>query len=81
MIIFFSQSNVCQTKFPNMLKMVDISTIFKRGDPKIPKKYRPIAVLHNISKVFERVIFNRITDCTKNNLLPCLLYTSPSPRD
>ena len=50
---------------------VSISTdIYKHGDSQNLKNYRPIAVLHNISKTFERVILNRIIEyCeTKNNL-------------
>ena len=68
-----------QTKFPNMLKMSDISPIFKGCDPKIPKNFWPIPELHNISKVFERAILNRITDyCTKNNPVSYTHLTLPT---
>ena len=67
-IWFLVNQMFSQAKFSHMLKMADISPIFKRGDPKIPKNYRLIAV-------FERVILNSITDyCTKNNLLPPSQY-------
>ena len=70
-ICFLVNQMFSQAKFPNIFKMADISPIFKCGHPKIPKNYRLIAVLHNISKVFKHVILNRITDyCTKNIFLP-----------
>ena len=48
------------SSFPNLFKQADIIPVFKKGDKSILGNYRPIACLHNLSKVFERIILNRI---------------------
>lgn len=48
--------------FPEKLKIAKIKTIFKKGERGIYGNYRPIALLSNISKIFERVIYNRLLD-------------------
>ena len=46
--------------FPSKLKMGDVSSLFKGGDPFIKKKYRPITVLPSVSKVYERIMQDQI---------------------
>lgn len=46
--------------FPSLLKSSDVLPIYKKGDVKDPSNYRPIAILHNLSKVFEKVILDRM---------------------
>ena len=44
--------------------------MFKKGDKLLFENYRPISSLTEISKIFERVVFNQIFDhLTKHNLL------------
>ena len=54
--------NVCidQGIFPAIFKLSKITPIFKKGKKKLIKNYRPIAILCNLSKIFESVIYNRI---------------------
>ena len=60
-----------ETNFPKIFKYADIIPIHKKGDKKLLNNYRPIATLHNLSKVFENIILNRILDfCDKFDLLP-----------
>ena len=40
--------------FPKELKLADATPIFKKDNPNDPKNYRPVSVLPNISKIFER---------------------------
>ena len=47
-------------KFPNVLKIADVIPIFKKGDPKDCRNYRPISILPFLSKVFERCLYKRI---------------------
>ena len=46
--------------FPNVFKHAIVIPIFKKGDREDASNYRPIALLHFISKIFERCIFNRL---------------------
>lgn len=46
--------------FPTMLKTALIKPIYKKGDKNSIKNYRPIALLNNFSKIFEKVINERM---------------------
>jgi len=57
--------------FPNDLKKALITPLFKKGDKSDPNNYRPISILPNISKVFEKIILNRINNYVAiNKCLP-----------
>ena len=45
---------------PTGWKVHKIVPVFKAGDPSSVKNYRPISLLSNISKVLERLVFNKI---------------------
>ena len=56
--------------FPEQLKVAKITPIFKKGEKYILGNYRPISILPVISKVLERIMYNRIyKHVTENNLL------------
>ena len=64
--------NLCiqQNIFPTELKIAKISPIFKAGKKELPTNYRPIAMLPYISKIFEKLIHNRMMDfINHHNLL------------
>ena len=46
--------------FPSLLKMALVCPIFKKNDKTNCANYRPISLLSNISKVFERIMYNQI---------------------
>ena len=46
--------------FPDKLKIAKITPILKTGDACLVQNYRPISVLPAFSKIFERVVYNRI---------------------
>ena len=46
--------------FPSELKLAKVVPIFKSGDSSSVNNYRPISVLSFFSKVFERVVYNRV---------------------
>ena len=48
-------------KFPAHLKQGDVIPIFKKGKNTCKENYRPVSILSNISKIFERVLFNQLT--------------------
>nr|XP_034824833.1 uncharacterized protein LOC117982579 [Maniola hyperantus] len=46
--------------FPESLKLAKVTPIFKSGNKSDPGNYRPISVLPIISKIFEKIIYNRL---------------------
>ena len=66
-LIAFSFEN---SIFPDKLKSAKIHPVFKKGDRSSICNYRPISLLPVFSKIFERVIYNRIYNyMTINTLL------------
>ena len=47
--------------FPDVLKTALVVHIFKSGQRDVVLNYRPIATLPFLSKIYERVLFNRLT--------------------
>ena len=55
---------------PDELKLARVVPIFKSGDAKDMTNYRPVSILPCLSKVFERVVYNRLIDfIDKHNIL------------
>ena len=46
--------------YPNKLKMAKIVPIFKTDDNTDPSNYRPISLLSNFNRIFEKLIFKRM---------------------
>ena len=53
--------------FPDQLKIAKICPILKNGDGNIITNYRPISVLPSFSKVFEKIVHNRLSSYLKSN--------------
>ena len=51
-----------QGVFPSELKIARVIPIYKGGDNMQIKNYRPVSVLAFISKIFERIMYNRIIE-------------------
>ena len=56
----YNASVVENSIFPSVLKLADITPVFKKGDKKCKDNYRPVSILSNVSKVFERIIFRQM---------------------
>ena len=52
--------------FPNLNKIATVCPIFKKGDKTHCENYRPISLLSNISKLFERVMYVRLENFLKS---------------
>ena len=55
---------------PTGWKVHKIVPVFKAGDPSSVKNYRPISLLSNISKVLERLVFNKIISHVNTSISP-----------
>ena len=51
---------VATGEFPEHFKIAKIVPIYKKEDPSDPSNYRPISILPILSKVFEKVIYQRM---------------------
>ena len=62
--------SISQSKFPTMWKQAKVVPSLKKGDPLIPKNYRPVALLPILSKILEKAVFLQIVEyLDSNNLL------------
>ena len=59
---YYNASVVKTSKFPSILTLADIIPVFKKGDKECKNNYRPVSVLPNMSKIFERIIFRQISN-------------------
>ena len=55
----FNSSFSCST-FPTGLKYAEVTPIHKKDDKTDKENYRPRSILPNLSKVYERLIYNQI---------------------
>ena len=58
-------SHICNNSlfggsFPENMKISKVITIFRSGDTENINNYRPISLLPTLSKVLERLVFNRL---------------------
>ena len=64
--------NVCidEAVYPDVFKCSKISPVFKKGNRTHIEPHRPISVLCNLSKIFDSILHDRITNYfTRNGLL------------
>ena len=61
-----------QNKFPNELKIADITPIFKKEDPLDKTNYRPLSILPTVANIFERILFNQVQRFSNKFLSPLL---------
>ena len=46
--------------FPNQLNLAEVTPVFKKEDELNKENYRPVSVLSQASKIFERIVFNQM---------------------
>ena len=42
------------------MKLANVTTVHKKSNPSEKDNYRPVSILPNMSKVFERCVYNQI---------------------
>ena len=46
--------------FPDELKIANVIPLFKNDDPELFNDYRPVSLLCTVSKLFEKIMYNRL---------------------
>ena len=59
--------HVCE--FPDTMKLADVSSLYKKNDNLKKDNYRPVSVLPSLSKIYERVMGQQLSDFFWQNLL------------
>ena len=59
--------------FPNELKLAKVVPIFKQGNRELCQNYRPVSILPCLSKVFERLMYDRLISFLHKHRLICEL--------
>ena len=71
----FTNQSLKSGIFPNELKIAKVTLIYKKDDKKVITNYRPISVMPVVSKVFETVIHEQLSDYfLTNNLFSAQQY-------
>ena len=52
--------------FPEILEHVDITLLYKKGKNYIKGNYRPVSILPNLSKIFEKCMFEQMSQFFEN---------------
>ena len=56
--------------FPNDLKHADIVPIYKKNNKCEKENYRPVSILSNLSKIYEKLMYNQLYENFDNILFP-----------
>ena len=58
----YENINQCISKsvFPSDLKLADVTPVYKKKSKNSKDNYRPVSILSNISKIYERCIYDQI---------------------
>ena len=63
---------IMQSQFPSIMKLSEVSPVFKKDDPLCKENYRSVNLLTMFSKVFERLIAEQLTNYFLELLSPQL---------
>ena len=55
-----------ENRSPNLMKVSEISPVFKKSDNTSKYNYRPIRTLFNFAKLFERIVYSQLNDYIEN---------------
>ena len=61
-LLHIMNQSLLQGVFPNELKVANVIPLYKADDPMKFNNYRPVSLLSILSKIFEKAMYNRLTD-------------------
>ena len=63
---FNKSLEVCE--FPKIMKLADVTPVYKKGNRFKKENYRPVSILSNLSKIFEKCIYKQLSPFFENIL-------------
>ena len=67
-VLDYLNKSINSSTFPAILKLADMIPVYKRDCQYEKSNYRPISVLPNLSKIFEKVLYDQISSFPGNIL-------------
>nr|CAI5852006.1 unnamed protein product [Callosobruchus analis] len=68
-LVYIINLAFCTGVYPEILKCGNVKLIHKKGNKRNLEMYRPITILSNINKIFEKIMCNRLTEFLDSNNL------------
>ena len=59
-LVYIYNMSLSEGVFPTQLKMANVVPLYKCDDPMMFNYYRPVSLLCTLSKVFEKIMYNRL---------------------
>ena len=66
-LVYIINKSLNEGIFPTLLKSARVCPIYKKGDRFKCENYRPISLLSNVSKIFERIFHDQLSKFLKDN--------------
>ena len=63
---FSFSASINQSRLPEDLKLADVSPVYKKNDNRNKENYIPVSILPSVSKIYESLMADRLTDHIEN---------------
>ena len=60
-LTYLCNLSLSQGIFPDILKIANVIPLYKKDDPMLFINYRPVSLLCSLSKILEKIMYNRVT--------------------
>ena len=70
LIYYYFNHCIDKGEFSNDLKHADIVLIHKKNNICEKENYRPVNILSNLAKIYEKLMYNQLYECSDNILFP-----------
>ena len=72
-VINILNNSLKENRFPNLIKVAEISPVFEKLDNTFKENCRPISTLSNFTKLFESIIYSQLNGYMENKLSKYLI--------
>ena len=69
-LVYVINISIDNAIYPDHFKIAEVVPIFKSNEKFLPTNYRPISLISNLAKIYEKILHNRLNDFfTKNKII------------